>query len=70
VYCSIGVRSEDAGETINNLSFSNVQNLYGGIFMWKDAGFSVVDNFNKPTDNVHVYSKEWGKYLKTGKKVY
>lgn len=70
VYCSIGVRSEDAGETINNLGFTNVKNLYGGIFMWKDAGFNIVNSNNKPTDTVHVYSKEWGTYLKTGKKVY
>lgn len=70
VYCSIGVRSEDAGEMMNNLEFGNVKNLYGGIFMWKDAGFKVVDSKNNPTDTIHVYSKEWGTYLKTGKKVY
>lgn len=70
VYCSIGVRSEDAGETINKLGFTNVKNLYGGIFMWKDAGYKVVDTNNRPTEKVHVYSKEWGKYLKTGEKVY
>jgi rhodanese-related sulfurtransferase len=70
VYCSIGVRSEDAGETINNLEFSNVKNLYGGIFMWKDAGFTVVNPNNQPTEKVHVFNKEWGTYLKTGQKVY
>jgi len=70
VYCSIGVRSEDTGETINNLDFSDVKNLYGGIFMWKDAGFTVVNLDNEPTEKVHVFNKEWGTYLKTGKKVY
>lgn len=70
VYCSIGVRSEDCGETMSNENFTNVKNLYGGIFMWKDAGFKIVDNENKPTQTVHVYSKEWAQYLKTGKKVY
>ncbi len=70
VYCSIGVRSEDAGETMDNLGFTHIRNLYGGIFMWKDAGYQIVDAANRPTDTVHVYSKEWGRYLKTGKKVY
>lgn len=70
VYCSIGVRSEDAGETMDNFGFKNVKNLYGGIFMWKDAGYRIVNITNQQTDTVHVYSKEWSRYLKTGKKVY
>lgn len=70
VYCSIGVRSENFGESLQKLGYTNVYNLYGSIFSWKDKGYTVVNQKKKPTDSVHVYSKEWGKYLKTGIKVY
>ncbi len=32
VYCSIGVRSEDIGEKLIAVGYTNVSNLYGGIF--------------------------------------
>jgi rhodanese-related sulfurtransferase len=70
VYCSVGVRSEYYGEQLQKAGYTDVKNLYGSIFAWKDAGFEVVDPAGKPTENVHTFSKNWGKYLKTGNKVY
>jgi rhodanese-related sulfurtransferase len=70
VYCSVGIRSEGFGEQLREAGFTQVYNLYGSIFSWKDAGFEVVNVDGKPTDSVHVYSRKWGNYLKTGKKVY
>ena len=70
VYCSVGIRSEDFGEKLKKMGFANVKNLYGGIFVWKDTGYTVVDNDGKKTDKVHTFSKVWKKYLKTGTAVY
>lgn len=70
VYCSVGIRSEDFGDDMLEAGYMGVFNLYGSIFAWKDAGFEVVDPEGEPTDRVHVYSKKWGKYLKTGEKVF
>lgn len=70
VYCSLGIRSEAFGEKLKKLGFTNVKNLYGSIFAWKDEGYEVIDESGMETDSVHVFSKVWGKYLKTGKKVY
>ena len=70
VYCSLGVRSEKIGHKIIKAGYSNVFNLWGGIFEWKNEGRQVVDANNKPTENVHAYSKKWGVYLKKGIKVY
>ncbi|WP_194850006.1 rhodanese-like domain-containing protein [Nonlabens antarcticus] len=70
VYCSVGIRSEDYGEQMQEAGFSKVRNLYGSIFAWKDAGFKLVDSAGKATENVHTYSKTWAKYLKTGNKKY
>ncbi len=70
VYCSVGVRSENFGEALKKKGFANVKNLYGSIFAWKDEGYEVHNVKEQKTDSVHVYSKVWGKYLKTGHKVY
>lgn len=66
VYCSIGVRSEIIGKQLIQHGFTNIYNLYGGIFEWKNSGQIVYDNNNKPTENIHTYSKQWRKYLNTG----
>ena len=69
VYCSIGVRSEDIGEKLQKAGFTNVKNLYGGIFEWKNQGNAVYKN-DTETDSVHTFNKQWGKLLNTGIKVY
>lgn len=70
VYCTVGVRSEAYGNQMKNRGFTHINNLYGSILAWKNAGFSVLDFSGKETEKVHVYSKIWGKYLKNGEKVY
>jgi rhodanese-related sulfurtransferase len=70
VYCSIGIRSEKTGEKLLKMGYTNVKNLYGGIFEWKNTGNSVVGNDNKVTDNVHAFSKEWSIYLTSGTVIY
>lgn len=70
VYCSLGIRSEDIGEKLKKQGFTDVKNLYGGIFEWKNNDFPVINSEGKETENVHVYSRFWGNWLKNGKKVY
>lgn len=68
VYCSIGVRSEQVGEQLKAMGFTDIKNLYGGIFEWSNQGFTVYNN-DKQTQNVHPYDKFWGKFLQRGHKV-
>ncbi|MCX2718134.1 rhodanese-like domain-containing protein [Lentiprolixibacter aurantiacus] len=70
VYCSIGVRSEDIGEQLQDAGYTNVKNLYGGIFEWKNKGYPVVDTLKEKTEKVHAYSKYWGRLLTNAEKVY
>ncbi len=70
VYCSLGVRSEDISEKLKNEGYTNVFNLYGGIFEWKNNNYPVMDAEGEVTENVHVCSKLWEKWLTNGKKVY
>ena len=69
-YCSIGKRSGEIGKKLLDAGYLNVQNLYGGIFEWVNGGNPVVDAENKLTENVHVFSKAWGRWLDRGHKVY
>ena len=70
VYCSIGIRSEDIAEELKKEGYTNVYNLFGGIFEWKNNDHTVYDNTNQPTENVHTYSEKWSKWLLKGNKIY
>ena len=69
VYCSVGIRSEDIALEIKKLGYTNVKNLYGGIFEWKNKGFPVIDLQGNTTEKVHTFSKAWEKYLEKGIKI-
>lgn len=69
VYCSVGYRSEKIAEDLQDLGFTAVYNLYGGIFDWVNQGHELV-NEQGPTQQIHAYNKRWGKWLKNGEKVY
>ncbi|TXE06182.1 rhodanese-like domain-containing protein [Seonamhaeicola algicola] len=70
VYCSLGIRSEDIAEKLQQIGYKNVYNLYGGIFEWKNNGNPVFNSEEKETENVHTFSKPWSKWLKKGTKIY
>ncbi|MEZ4792581.1 MAG: rhodanese-like domain-containing protein [Gelidibacter sp.] len=70
VYCSLGIRSEAIAEKLKRAGYTNVFNLYGGIFEWKNEDFPILDSKGKETDSVHTFSKSWSKWLSKGVKVY
>lgn len=70
VYCSLGIRSEKVAKKIKDAGYTNVYNLYGGIFEWKNNDFQVMDTLGNTTEKVHAFNKSWGKWLKKGEKVY
>ncbi|WP_299120113.1 rhodanese-like domain-containing protein [uncultured Winogradskyella sp.] len=70
VYCSVGIRSEDIGEQLKKAGYTNVYNLFGGIFEWKNNDYTVYNNEDEPTENVHTFSKEWSRWLLKGIKIY
>ncbi len=70
VYCSVGYRSEKIADKLKQAGYTNVSNLYGGIFEWVNQGNTVVDTHGGVTENIHAYSKTWGVWLNKGVKVY
>jgi len=69
VYCSVGYRSEKIGEKLKEAGFTDVQNLYGGIFEWVNSGGDIENDSGK-TNLIHPYNKVWGVWLKRGEKAY
>jgi rhodanese-related sulfurtransferase len=70
VYCSLGIRSEVIGEKLKKAGYTNVKNLYGGIFEWKNKDFTVLDMDGNESENVHTCTKAWSKWLTKGNKIY
>ncbi|TYA53114.1 rhodanese-like domain-containing protein [Formosa maritima] len=70
IYCSLGIRSEDIAEKLSKAGYTNVFNLYGGIFEWKNKGFDVFDDTETKTEKIHGFSPEWSKWLLKGEKIY
>jgi rhodanese-related sulfurtransferase len=54
VYCSIGYRSERIGEKLKKAGYTNVYNLYGGIFQWKNATMALWSH--QPTTPPSAYT--------------
>ncbi len=70
VYCSVGIRSESIGDSLKKAGYTNIKNLFGGIFEWKNNNLPVYNSVEKVTDSVHTFSLEWSQWLKKGIKVY
>jgi rhodanese-related sulfurtransferase len=70
VYCSLGIRSETIAAKLKKAGYTNVFNLFGGIFEWKNNNFKVYNSEGKETESIHSFSKEWSKWLLKGIKVY
>ena len=70
VYCTLGVRSGVIANELIERGYRDVKNLYGGISEWKNKDYVVVDSTQTPTENIHIYSKKWGKWLTKGNPVF
>lgn len=70
LYCSVGKRSDAISKQLIHVGFTNVHNIYGGIFEWMNKGCEVVNMKNEATDKIHGYNRFWGFWLQKGEKVY
>lgn len=68
VYCSVGYRSEQAGEYLLRQGYRQVYNLYGGLFKVYNEDPSQL-TFGE-TPQIHGYNKHWSKWITRGGVVY
>lgn len=69
VYCSVGARSEKITGKLKKAGYTDVANLYGGIFEWINEDHPVYNDSGK-TDKIHPYNFFWGMWLSEGTKDY
>jgi rhodanese-related sulfurtransferase len=62
VYCSIGQRSGHVARRLKGMGFTNVRNLYGGIFLWYNEGYPVYSDMRQ-VDRIHPYNAAWGQFI-------
>ena len=61
-YCSVGYRSADYAQRLQQAGYTDVRNLEGSIFQWANEGRPVFDD-GKQAEKVHPYNDTWGKLL-------
>jgi len=59
VYCSVGYRSEKIGKKLKKAGFTQVYNLYGGLFEWVNRNYPL--EFD--TQKIHTYNKKWSRWV-------
>ncbi len=62
VYCSVGYRSSKIGSELIDAGYTNVKNLYGGIFLWANEGRPLFHN-SSLTKRIHAYNRKWGRFI-------
>jgi rhodanese-related sulfurtransferase len=67
VYCSIGNRGGTVARRMGQLGFTNVSNLYGGLFLWYNQGRPVYRG-EQPVEEVHPFDRLWGQFITRGGK--
>jgi len=62
LYCAVGWRSGRVERQMRDAGFTDVRDLYGGIFRWVNDGFPVIDTTGE-TMRVHGHSPRWGRWI-------
>jgi rhodanese-related sulfurtransferase len=62
VYCSVGYRSSKIGIELIEAGYTNVKNLYGGIFLWANQGRPLYHDSSE-TKRIHAYNRKWGRFV-------
>lgn len=70
VYCAIGNRSERITEKLQKAGYQHVYRLFGGLYEWVNQRNPVYNSDNVQTTEIHVYNREWSRWLENGSPVY
>ncbi|MEM6380800.1 MAG: rhodanese-like domain-containing protein [Bacteroidota bacterium] len=62
-YCAIGYRSDRIAKQLIDAGYTNVHNLHGGIFNWKNLNYPVYKD-DQQVEAVHPFSSFWEIWLR------
>jgi rhodanese-related sulfurtransferase len=63
LYCSVGYRSSQAAQALQEAGFPDVANLEGSLFAWANSGRPLAGPSGSAS-HVHPYDREWGELLR------
>jgi len=66
IYCSVGYRSSELVERLQEDGLNSIYSLKGGIFEWANRGLPLETTDSKPAYKVHPFDSAWGKYIRPG----
>lgn len=66
LYDSLGFRSAEFAEKLQDTMTLRFEHLEGGIFAWANEGLPLTDPEGEPASEVHPYNKMWGRLLDPG----
>ena len=71
VYCSIGYRSAELAELLEDDDDIDVpvKNVLGSIFQWANEDRALETPDGKPAEKVHPFNKTWGRLLEPAKRL-
>lgn len=64
IYCSVGYRSSELADRLQEDGLNLIYSLRGGIFEWANRGLPLETTDSKPANEVHPFDSTWGKYLR------
>lgn len=70
VYCTVALRSNKLAKRLQKQGFSEVYELKNGLIGWSNASLPMKDSNNELTEEVHVYNRFFGAFLKKGIPIY
>ncbi|MFY0593500.1 rhodanese-like domain-containing protein [Roseivirga sp.] len=70
LYCTVSLRSNKLAKQLQKQGFNEVYELKNGLIGWSNASLPMVNAENSNTEEVHVYNRFFGTFLKKGKAIY
>lgn len=62
LYCAVGRRSGSVGEELRSAGYTDVWDMYGGVLLWAERGYPLVDE-NGSTTRVHGRRRWYGRQI-------
>lgn len=70
VYCTVALRSNKLAKKLQKQGFNEVYELKNGLIGWSNASLPMENSKQQRTEEIHVYNRLFGAFLKKGTPIY